>query len=761
MGRYLDIIAAARHQQVADCDKSDQSRANALNGAEILAFWPGGDRDKSRDQSATKGSTVALVGKRWEFCRGDALVRTPVPDFAYPLPVTLATPTPTETVVYLDFETVNRGGCDLKTAGAWRYAPDPATEILMAGYRSANCDEVQSWWPANDCDDKPLIALAVNPAVRFVCFGDFEIAIWDRIMVERHGFPEIPLARWHNAQAACSHFALPRALGKVLSVIGAPVAKDTVGQRLVVGLSRQNRKSGAYPDITPEILERVRGYNGIDVDGLATIHAAVGTLPERERVVWELDQTINRRGIRIDLDFVHASKRIAETAKVPLIAEFGELTGGLSPHQVGKTREWLKGRGFTLENLQAETVADALETMTLPPDVRRVLEIRSITGSTALAKLDAMSACAGADGRARGLFQYHGATTGRWSAQLIQPQNLPRPTVDITPDEIDDVVAAVKTGEVSALDRWGKPIDVLTSALRFAFVAAEGAKFGAGDFSLIEVCMLLALAGEHGKCRLIADGVDVYRDMAAVIYRLDHDAFLALPKDALTVEQAEQRRIGKNTILGCGYAMGAETFRRRYCRHLEAEEARPFAEEVVNTHYRQHWAPKVPKLWRDLEDAARRAMSAPGITTNAQCGISYRLETKAGLSCLVCRLLNGKEIHYMDAKAPPDNYDLFGRRRWTYYANRLGSWREIEPYGGQLTENVVQALARELLVDAMLRFEARGFPIVAHVHDEIIVEHPGITADIVREIMAEAPPWAAELGVPIRVDAWVGSRYRK
>jgi hypothetical protein len=246
-----------------------------------------------------------------------------------------------------------------------------------------------------------------RPRGPFCFLGDFDMAIWAEIVVGRYGFPPIPLGRWDNAQAACSYLALPRALEKVLPVIGAPVVKDKAGRALVLSLSRPNRR-GEYPEVTPEILDRVTAYNKIDVDGLAATHTAVGVLAERERAIWELDQRINRRGIRIDLDFVRAAKRIAEVVTEPLLVEFAELTGGLSPYQVEKTRGWLKGRGFTLENLQGETVEDALETTVLPDDVQRVLEIRQITGPTSLAKLDTMLACAGADGRARGLFQYHG-----------------------------------------------------------------------------------------------------------------------------------------------------------------------------------------------------------------------------------------------------------------------------------------------------------------------------------------------------------------
>jgi DNA polymerase len=672
-----------------------------------------------------------------------------------------------QSLLFLDFETRNTGGCKLDTAGGWRYGDDPATEILTLTYQNGD-GEPRLWTPAMQTHE--LAALAADPAITFVCFGDFELVIWNRIMVTRFGFPVIPVARWHNTQAACSYLALPRTLGKVLPVLGANVIKDTAGRRLVLSLSRPHRKAGKYPEITPEVLERVSAYNKIDVDGLAAIHSATEGLSERERQVWELDQTINRRGIGVDTDFVRAAKRIAERSKGALFEEFAGLTKDpkrtddpdLSPHQVTKTRQWLKGRGFTLENLESETVEDALKNLVLPDDVKRVLQIRLITAPTSLTKLDAMLACAGSDDRARGLFQYHAATTGRWSATLIQPQNLPRPTIEIDPDEIEELVIAVKTGDPAALARWGEPVEVLMSALRFALVAAEGVRFGAGDFSMIETCVLLALAGQHDKCQLIADGMDIYRDMAATVYGLERDTFLAIPKNELTREQQQQRHIGgKNPVLGCGYQLGPDTFRRRYLRHMEMEEGKRFAEDVVYTHYRKNWAPRVPMLWRDLERTARRAMLQRGKTATAECGISYKLETAAGLPRLVCRLLNGKHIYYQDARVSPDKINRWGYPVWTYWAYRKGQWREIEPYGGQLTENAVQALARELLVDAMLRLEARGYPVVMHCHDEIVVEHPEITEAIMREIMAERPVWAAELGVPIAVEAWVGKRYRK
>jgi DNA polymerase len=734
MGRYLDILAAVSVRQEADLRPNDKSHPHGPKTAQILGFLQKNGYDQSPPKLRPK-SLPPVVEAR-------------------------------SSAVSHDFETRNTGGCKLKEAGAWRYTADHATEVLTLVYQNGD-GEPRLWTPTMATHE--LAALAADPAVTFTSFGDFESVVWSEIMVARYGFPPIPISRWDNVQATCCYFALPRALGKVLPVIGADVVKDDAGRRLTLSLSRANRKTGKYPEVTRAILERVSAYNGIDVAGLATVRTAVGTLPERERRVWELDQTINQRGIGIDLDFVRAAKHIAEASKGALLEEFAGLTKdperiddpGISPYQVTKTRGWLKGRGFTFANLGAETVEDALENLVLPDDVKRVLQIRMITAPTSLKKLDAMLACVGSDGRARGLFQYHGATPGRWSATLIQPQNLPRPTIDIDPNDIETLVAAVKTGDPKALKRWGEPIDVITSSLRFALTAADGAQFGVGDFGMIETCILLALAGQRDKCRLIEQGIDLYKDMASTIYQLDREAFQAIPKDALTIEQQQQRQVGKNTILGCGYGMGPPRFQRNYLRHLPADEAKRFAEEIIYTHYRRNWAPRVPKLWRDLERTARRAMLRRGVVATAECGISYRLETVAGLPCLVCRLLNGKHIHYMNAQVLPDRTDRWGYPVWTYWAYRKGQWREIEPFGGQLCENCVQSLAREILVDAMFRLEARSFPIVMHCHDEITVEHPEITAVTMQEIMAERPQWAANLGVPVSVEAWVGKRYRK
>jgi DNA polymerase len=378
-----------------------------------------------------------------------------------------------------------------------------------------------------------------------------------------------------------------------------------------------------------------------------------------------------------------------------------------------------------------------------------------MVASTSLKKLGAIFSCVGSDGRARGLLQYHGATPGRWVGRLLQPQNFPRPS--ITVEDPEELVVAVKTEDSDALRKWGEPVEVLVSSLRHAIAAQGDALLGAGDFETIEARIVLALAGQQDKVALLASGADAYRDVAADIFRLDDKAaYLATDKKKLTPEQAEMRQIGKNTVLGSGFGLGWKGFCDRYCKGNE-----DLAKRIINT-YRNEWAPKVPQLWYTLEHAAIHAMRCPGVIVPAGRGIRYRQETKVGVPFLVCQLPDGKKFHYANAALEVRESE-WGKKRptVTYWAIKDHHWRKVVAWHGHLTENVVQALARELLVDAMFRFETRGFPVIMHCHDEIVVEHPAITAAQMQEIMMERPQWASALGVPIAVEAWTGKRYRK
>jgi DNA polymerase len=668
----------------------------------------------------------------------------------------------------IDFETAS--SCDLKRAGAWRYAQDPTTEILCLGYTFGDDEDVLSadvLWPRTA---PRLLDAVLDPQCMFVAHNAaFEKAIWRELMMGVYGWPDIPDHRWHDSMAVCAMKALPLRLDRAASALGLRERKDAEGSRVTLSLSRPN-KAGHF-DRSEEKLQRVYTYNAQDLRAELELHRRIRGLGAEERQVWLLDQQINQRGIRLDITLIDKMQSIVHQAEQPLIQEFVELTG-VKPGQNAKVMEWLRANGCEIPNLQKETISRYLgesdaeeeiyddeeaeteagigeETGTGVCDtegVKRALHVRQILGSASVKKLGAMRSCVCGDGRARGLLQYHGAGPGRWAGRLLQPQNFARPTlkVDGEPPDQNTVIDALMTGDAEYVRMmFGEPIKCVSSALRHAIIAADDTNFAVGDFATIEARIVLALAGQLDKVALIASGTDVYIDMAQQIYKCPVDKH----------RDPEKRQTGKNSVLGCGFQMGWKKFKARYCQTATDE----FAQDVIRV-YRTEWAPEVVKLWRGLEDAATNTVWT-GRPHEAY-GVTYALED----GWLTARLPSGRKLWYYDPRPvrkamPWDHTDV--RPGFEYSAQKMGRWQRISAYGGLLTENVVQALARDLLVFAMFNCEANDYPIVLTVHDEIVSERPGASKVVLDNLMAERPQWARALQIPVKADCWDGDRYRK
>lgn len=532
---------------------------------------------------------------------------------------------------------------------------------------------------------------------------------------------------------------------------------------------RRQFVKGTY-DRSPATLRRVGEYCLQDCRTEIAVGDAVGPLSSYERKVWELDQRINQRGLRIDLPYVRASLDVVERASLPLKKEFADLTGGLKMTQVEKLTAWCAANGFPIESLAKENLKalgitgldddgdddDETETSAaflhpIPDVVRKVLEIRAVLGSASIQKLHRMRACVSSDGRVRYAIQYHGAGTGRWAGRLFQPHNFPRGKIEGGHDP-EALVAAIFGGHLGYIDMvFGDPIAAVASGLRHAIIAADGHEFNTGDFAGIEMRVVLALAGQHDKTALLASGADVYLDMAEDIYRVAKGSFNK-------TQHVPQRQIGKNTVLGCGFQMGWPKFKARYC----PDQSDEFAQGVIKA-YREVWAPEVPKLWRGLENAALRA-----VQTQGRCeayGITYQWYPHA----LACIIPDGQVMWYrnpcLTMKEMPwstvDKRDI--RSCWSYQAMKSGQWRTIYAYGGLLTENVVQKIARGFLCDAMYRLEANGLPLVLTVHDECMSEITLARSDrkAYEQLMAEPTDYSRQIKVPIAVEGWAGERYRK
>ena len=660
--------------------------------------------------------------------------------------------------VVLDFESAS--AVDIKKAGAWRYAEDPTTEILCASVSDEN--GAKSLWSRynSGAGDDWFRALAADPDVTFVAHNaGFEKAIWRNIMVPEYGFPNIPNTRWHDTMAVAAMRVLPQELEHGAQVLGLGEQKDMEGSRLTRSLSKP-RKDGSY-DRSEATLARVAEYCGQDVSTEVAMHKRLGWLPPGERSVWLLDQRINERGVRLDLEFIRAAQKIVDDASAPLLLEFRELTG-VNVTQGEKFKSWLGSLGVSVGSLDKEHVAallggdiDGTELeddpgayhYELSDSVRRALTIRSLIGSASVKKLARMEACVCADGRARGLLQYHGAGPGRWAGRLLQPQNFPRGTLkeDDEPTPVETVVEAIMSGDKDYVDLiLGPPVEAVVSGLRHAIIADSNRSLVVGDYATIELRVNLALAGQQDKIDLIASGQNPYLDMGQTIYK----------RPIKKTEKVEYTS-SKGAVLGLGFQMGAPKFQLRYAKDQPDE----FCKEVVRV-FRKEWAPLVPSNWYDLDAAAIEA-----VHRKQPCeahGVLYQLED----GWLTARLPSGRKLWYFNPRPirkamPWDETDI--RLAFTYQAMKTGQWKTIDAFGGLLTENVVQALARDLMVDAMFKCEKNGLPVVLTVHDEIVTEPLVADADAntLEQIMQDRPDWAKAMNIPVKAECWAGDRYRK
>lgn len=669
--------------------------------------------------------------------------------------------------VLLDFETAST--CDLKKAGGFRYAEDVTTEILCLSYTYGK--DVFTWYPGDGDTQCHLHELAKHPEVVFIAHNAaFEKQIWRKIMVPEYGMPDIPNERWHDTMAVCAMKVIPLNLDRAAAMLKLPIQKDMEGSRLTISLSKPNKRG--YYDRSPETIKRVGAYCERDIRTEAALHRRIGTLSEAERKVWLLDQTINERGVKLDMGFVQAAQCIVRDASQPMLSEFGKLTGGLKPTQTAKFLAWCEANGAKIPNLQKETLAKLLgedeedqtvqwddtvhPSIDLPSNVHRALTIRQLVGSASIKKLGRMEACVCADGRARGLIQYHGAGTGRWAGRLLQPQNFPSGTIKANERELKDdfiqrKVGAILTGDAAIVSRdVGEPVESVVSSLRHAIVAGTGRRLVAGDFSGIEARIILALAGQHDKARIMADGQDIYCVMAKSIYGRD------ITKET---DGGIPRHIGKAAVLGCGFQMGWLKFQSQTYKKAGILLTNEQAKETVEA-YRKVFAPKVPELWYALEKASTKCVwdRAP----QEAYGVTYRMED----SWLTARIPSGRKLYYFNPqpirKAMPwDDTDI--RRSWSYNATKTGQIRTIDAYGGMQAENMVQALARDIMVEAMFKCEANNLPVILTVHDEIVCEPEEKYADplALEQIMRDTPSWARALQIPIAAECWVGDRYRK
>lgn len=675
--------------------------------------------------------------------------------------------------VWIDFET--KSYADLGLVGAWQYSLHPTTEIIVLCWRirhgpsedvpEPSVPEVKHWVPyppgsfGNTMPRDLYLAIQAGYEVEAHNYS-FEMAHWTNIMVPRYGWAPIRAEQWRDTMAVACYYAMPAKLESLLRALGMP-GKNAEGGRLITKYSKLYLPSSWKGPIPPEDMAKWITYCKEDVLREEAVSDYLGDLPDRELPVFLLDQEINLRGLRLDRAGIDAASRVVEQRAAELHEAFRSITG-LNPTQGAKIIAWAAERGVVLENMTADYLEGLLEGDMPAGPVRDALMIRLKINKASTKKLAAMARQSSATGRALWQQRYHGAQTGRQTGSGFQPLNLTKSWEDIEPDML---VRDIMHRDPSWLDAvYGDAMEAVSKASRHWIVAEEGHQIYAGDFVSIEAVICAVLAGEEWLVEAFRQGVP--------IYELEAEKVHGLPPGTVTkATHPRERQDGKTCSLAFQYqgALNAWLKFDDSGRHTDDRII-----EICKAWRAAH--PAIVQFWRDLEEAAIDAVKEPGVMFFAgESPIAFQIVDE-WLSMI---LPNEKRIWYREPTLkvkPPawhqpatkeDCRDGTCRCRpqaqLTYKAQKEGQWKEVSTYGGKLAENACQAVSREYLIPSMLNVRKHGYPIILSVYDEVVCEVPdghGSKAEF-EELLANAPgrEWAS--GWPIRVDAWVGSRYKK
>lgn len=634
-------------------------------------------------------------------------------------------------VVSVDFET--RSAVDLRKTGVYKYAADPSTDIWCMAYKAPWSDDVLVWLPSDEIDTR-LEDWIVEGGVLSAWNANFERTIWNEVMVGRYQWPSTRIKQWRCTMAQASAMGLPRALGQAASVLGVEEQKDKAGAALMLRMARPRKVNadGSYTWWnTKDKIDTLVAYCRQDVRTELSVAETLNAMPDSERRLYQLDQRVNDRGVKVDLDLIERVSKLANSASENIDAEIKRLTNGQvkAATNAMDLTAWLRSYGLQVKSVDKQTVTRMLGMEKLHPIIKQVLRLRQDGAKSSTAKYEAMVNAANADNRMRGLLMYHGAATGRWSGRLVQPQNFPRPQKK--QDELDQIIAKLKADE--DVSEHGAGTVLASDLLRSMLIAEDGHRLMFADYSAIEARVLAWVAGQTDLVETFRNGGDVYKEMASAIY-------------SINVENVTdgQRQVGKMAILGCGYGMGGKRFAEQ-CATMGINVDEDEAKRIVAVYREKN--DRIAQYWRDSENEFVEMVKGAGRVRSV------------GLLLPSGRSLTYHNPRIIQRETP------WGAMRDTAQVDTLNSvtrqWVSQIIWGGLLTENVVQATARDLMATAMMALELKGYNVILSVHDEIISEVPddfGSLEEMI-DIMTRCPSWAD--GCPINAEGKEGKRYRK
>lgn len=637
----------------------------------------------------------------------------------------------------IDIET--KSSVDITKAGAYRYAQSEDFEILLFACKYDEEDVQLVDLTAGESIPEWILTALMNPNVIKHAYN----AAFEWYCLNTAGY-RTPLEQWNCTMIHglyCGYTAGLDATGKA---IGLPQDKQklSTGKALIryfctpcKPTKSNGGRSWNLPKHAPEKWELFREYCKQDVvtENEILKRLQVFPVPEEEQRLWRMDILMNAYGVRVDTDLIAGALAIDSHSTECLTAEAFRITGLSNPNSAAQLQQWLSGKGVDIPNLQKATVEEYLQREDLPDDARKILKIRQQLGKTSIKKYVAMDTAKGADDRVRGLTQFYGANrTGRWAGRLVQLQNLPRNYLK-TLDYARNLVKDKNYDGIKLL--YGNVPDTLSQLIRTAFIPSDGNKFVVADFSAIEARVIAWLAGEQWVNEVFATHGKIYEATASQMFHVP------IEKIAKGNPEYSLRQKGKVATLALGYQGGTAALIAMGALNMGlAEEELP---DIV-----QRWRsanPRIRDLWYAVEQAALTTMQ----TAQPQgiYGLIFRYEGDLvyGQSFLTVQLPSGRKLFY---PKPFLQENQFGKMAIHYYTvgQQTRKWEVASTYGGKMTENIVQAIARDCLAETLKRIDRMGLQVVFHVHDEVIIDAPvSITVDEICDLMAEPIPWAPGL----------------
>lgn len=662
-------------------------------------------------------------------------------------------------MIHLSIDLETYSDVNLKKAGLYRYVQSPAFEILLFAYSFDGAptqviDKAQGekipLEVIHALTDPQCLKHAYNAAFEWYCLSKYMGA-------------QLPPSQWRDTMLHGLYAGYTAGLDATGRALGIPEDKQklTTGKALIryfcvpcKATKANGGRTRNYPHHDPEKWELFKTYNGQDVVAEMEIERRLSVFPVPDFVQkqWETDLLINARGVAVDMDFCAGALELGEIIRAQLTDEAVQLSGLQNPNSVKQLARWLSAEtGDDITTLRKETIKELLGRDNAD-HVQRMLEIRQELGKTSTKKYDAIEAAVCDDRRVRGLLQFYGANrTGRWAGRLVQVQNLPRTYTE----PLEFARELVKGRKLDALRIvYGSPNDTLSQLIRTTFVAAPGNVLIDADFSAIEARVISWLADEEWR-------LEVFRTHGK-IYEASASQMFGVPLERIKKGNPEYslRQRGKVAELALGYQGGVPAMRQmdtgKLLADLPDEEIKDIVDKWRNTN------PKIRNLWYSFNDVAIRVIQNGGSLRVRCCTFTRECDCIRGTTCMTILLPSGRKLYYVEPSV--------GENRWggpsiTYMGvNDKNKWGRIETYGGKLVENVVQAIARDCLAQAIEHLEAAGLPVVFHIHDEVVIDTAAFDTndamlDKVVKIMSTPIPWAE--GLPLGADGWVGAFFKK